>query len=161
MAKTHVSTTINGEPVEFLCEPQQTLLAVLRDELNLTGSKEGCSSVDCGACTVICDGSIVCSCLMLGAEAEGRKITTVEGIAEGEKLHPVQQKFLEHAALQCGFCTPGFIVAAKALLDHNLNPTEEETRYWLAGNLCRCTGYDKIIRAVLDAAAVMRAEAAR
>jgi len=158
MAKTHVSTIINGEPVEFLCEPQQTLLDVLRDELNLTGSKEGCSSGDCGACTVIADGQIVCSCLMLGAEAEGRKITTVEGIAEGEKLHPVQQKFLEYAALQCGFCTPGFIVAAKALLDENLNPTEEETRYWLAGNLCRCTGYDKIIRAVLDAAAVMRGE---
>ena len=153
MAKTHVSTIINGEPVEFLCEPQQTLLDVLRDELNLTGSKEGCSSGDCGACTIIADGQIVCSCLMLGAEAEGRKITTVEGIAEGEKLHPVQQKFLEHAALQCGFCTPGFIVAAKALLDENLNPTEEETRYWLAGNLCRCTGYDKIVRAVLDAAA--------
>src|SRR5712671_3593684 len=160
MAKTHVSTIINGEPVEFLCEPQQTLLDVLRDELNLTGSKEGCSSGDCGACTVIVDGQIVCSCLVLGAEAEGHKITTVEGIAQGDKLHPVQQKFLEHAALQCGFCTPGFIVAAKALLDHNLNPTEEETRYWLAGNLCRCTGYDKIIRAVLDAAAVMRGEAA-
>jgi carbon-monoxide dehydrogenase small subunit len=160
MAKQHVSTIINGEPVEFLCEPQQTLLDVLRDELNLTGSKEGCSSGDCGACTVIADGNIVCSCLMLGAEAEGRKITTIEGIAEGDKLHPVQQKFLEHAALQCGFCTPGFIVAAKALLDENLNPTEEETRYWLAGNLCRCTGYDKIIRAVLDAAAVMRGEAA-
>ena len=161
MAKTHVSTIINDEPVEFLCEPQQTLLDVLRDELNLTGSKEGCSSGDCGACTVIVDGKIVCSCLMLGAEAEGHKITTVEGIAQGDKLHPVQQKFLEHAALQCSFCTPGFIVAAKALLDENLNPTEEETRYWLAGNLCRCTGYDKIIRAVLDAAAVMRAEAAR
>jgi carbon-monoxide dehydrogenase small subunit len=161
MAKHHVSTNINGEPVEFLCEPQQTLLDVLRDELNLTGSKEGCSSGDCGACTVICDGRIVCSCLMLGAEAEGRRITTVEGIADGDKLHPVQQKFLEHAALQCGFCTPGFIVAAKALLDENPNPTEEETRYWLAGNLCRCTGYDKIIRAVLDAAALMRAEVAR
>ena len=161
MAKQHVSTIINGEPVEYLCEPQQTLLDVLRDELNLTGSKEGCSSGDCGACTVIVDGNIVCSCLMLGAEAEGRKIQTIEGIAEGEKLHPVQQKFLEHAALQCGFCTPGFIVAAKALLDENLNPTEEETRYWLAGNLCRCTGYDKIILAVLAAAADMRAEAAR
>ncbi len=161
MAKTHVSTIINDEPVEFLCEPQQTLLDVLRDELNLTGSKEGCSSGDCGACTVIVDGQIVCSCLVLGAEAEGHKMTTVERIAQGDKLHPVQQKFLEHAALQCGFCTPGFIVAAKALLDENLNPTEEETRYWLAGNLCRCTGYDKIIRAVLDAAAVMRAESAR
>src|SRR6516162_5623903 len=143
MAKHHVSTIINGEPVEFLCEPQQTLLDVLRDELNLTGSKEGCSSGDCGACTVIVDGKIVCSCLMLGAEAEGHNVQTVEGIAQGDKLHPVQQKFLEHAALQCGFCTPGFIVAAKALLDENL---------------CRCTGYDKIIRAVLDAAAVMRGE---
>src|SRR6202048_2802016 len=159
--KTPVSPLISGDPVDFLCEPQQTLLDVLRDELNLTGSKEGCSSGDCGACTVILDGKIVCSCLMLGAEAEGHKIETVEGIAQGDKLHPVQQKFLEHAALQCGFGTPGFIVAAKALLDDNLNPTEEETRYWLAGNLCRCTGYDKIIRAVLDAAAEMRAEAAR
>ena len=161
MAKQHVSTIINGEPVEYLCEPQQTLLDVLRDELNLTGSKEGCSSGDCGACTVIVDGNIVCSCLMLGAEAESRKIETIEGIAEGEKLHPVQQKFLEHAALQCGFCTPGFIVAAKALLDQNLNPTEEEARYWLAGNLCRCTGYDKILRAVMDAAAEMRAAGGR
>jgi aerobic carbon-monoxide dehydrogenase small subunit len=158
MSKYHVTTVINGEPVEYLCEGQQTMLDVLRDELNLTGSKEGCGSGDCGACTIIVDGKIVCACLMLGAEAEGRTITTVEGIAEGEKLHPVQQKFLEHAALQCGFCTPGLIVAAKALLDENLNPTEEETRYYLAGNLCRCTGYDKVIRAVLDAAAVMRGE---
>ena len=149
MSKHHVTTTINGEPMEFLCEAQQTMLDVLRDELHLTGSKEGCGSGDCGACTVILDGNIVCSCLMLG----------VEGIANGDTLHPVQQKFLEHAALQCGFCTPGFIVAAKALLDENKNPTEEETRYWLAGNLCRCTGYDKIIRAVLDAAAEMRGEA--
>src|ERR1700674_4084734 len=146
MSKHHVTTTINGEPREFLCEAQQTLLDVLRDELGLTGSKEGCGSGDCGACTVILDGKLVCSCLMLGVEAEGREVTTVEGIANG-------------AALQCGFCTPGFIVAAKALLDENKNPTEEETRYWLAGNLCRCTGYDKIIRAVLDAAAVMRGEA--
>src|SRR6202048_3925356 len=161
MRKTKVPPCITAKRLEFLCEPQQTLLDVLRDELNLTGSKEGCSSGDCGACTVILDGNIVCSCLMLGAEADGHKIVTVEGIAQGDKLHPVQQKFLDHAALQCGFCTPGFIVAAKALLDHNLNPTEEETRYWLAGNLCRCTGYDKIIRAVLDAAAEMRAEAAR
>ena len=153
MSKHHVTTTINGEPMEFLCEAQQTLLDVLRDELHLTGSKEGCGSGDCGACSVILDGKLVCSCLMLGVEAEGRTVTTVEGIAQGDKLHPVQQKFLEHAALQCGFCTPGFIVAAKALLDENKNPTEEETRYWLAGNLCRCTGYDKIIRAVLDAAA--------
>src|SRR6476620_875761 len=159
MSKHHVSTTINGEPTEFLCETQQTLLDTLRDVLGLTGSKEGCASGDCGACSVIMDGKLVCSCLVLVVEAEGKKITTVEGIADGDHLHPVQQKFLEHAALQCGFCTPGFIVAAKALLDENLNPTEEETRYWLAGNLCRCTGYDKIIRAVLDAAAVMRGEA--
>jgi aerobic carbon-monoxide dehydrogenase small subunit len=135
------------------------LLDVLRDVVGLTGSKEGCASGDCGACTVIMDGSIVCSCLVLGVEAEGKSITTVEGIADGEKLHPVQQKFLEHAALQCGFCTPGLIVASKALLDANPNPTETEARYWLAGNLCRCTGYDKIIRAVMDAAAVMRGEA--
>ena len=156
MAKHHVSATINGEPTEFLCEPQQTLLDVLRDTLNLTGSKEGCSSGDCGACSVILDGTLVCSCLMLGAEAGGHSIQTIEGLAHGEKLHPVQQKFLEHAALQCGFCTPGLLVAAKALLDTTLTPTEEETRYWLAGNLCRCTGYDKIVRAVLDAAAEMR-----
>ena len=158
MSKHHVSTVINGEPIEFLCEAQQTLLDCLRDELHLTGTKEGCGSGDCGACSVILDGKVVCSCLMLGVEAEGHEIITVEGVAQGDKLHPVQQKFLEHAALQCGFCTPGFIVAAKALLDENKNPTEEETRYWLAGNLCRCTGYDKIIRAVLDAAAVMRGE---
>ena len=158
MSKHHVSTVINGEPIEFLCEAQQTLLDCLRDELHLTGTKEGCGSGDCGACSVIFDGKVVCSCLMLGVEAEGHQVITVEGVAQGEKLHPVQQKFLEHAALQCGFCTPGFIVAAKALLDENLNPTEEETRYWLAGNLCRCTGYDKIVRAVLDAAAVMRGE---
>src|SRR5246127_5773904 len=156
--KLHVSTTVNGDQAEFLTDPGTTLLDALRDELGLTGSKEGCASGDCGACTIIVDGRLVCSCLMLGVEAEGKTITTIEGIAQGDKLHPVQQKFLEHAALQCGFCTPGFIVAAKALLDENLNPTEEETRYWLAGNLCRCTGYDKIIRAVLDAAAVMRGE---
>jgi carbon-monoxide dehydrogenase small subunit len=159
MAKSYVSTTINGESADYLCEPQQTLLDVLRDVVGLTGSKEGCASGDCGACTVIMDGAIVCSCLVLGVEAEGKTITTVEGIADGEKLHPVQQKFLEHAALQCGFCTPGLIVASKALLDANPNPTETEARYWLAGNLCRCTGYDKIIRAVMDAAAVMRGEA--
>ena len=159
MSKHHVTTTINTEPVEFLCETQETLLDVLRNTLNLTGSKEGCASGDCGACTVILDGKMVCSCLVLGVEAEGRTITTVEGIADGDTLHPVQQKFLEHAALQCGFCTPGFIVATKALLDENPNPTEEEARYWLAGNLCRCTGYDKIIRAVMDAAAEMRGEA--
>ena len=160
MAKLHVSATVNGEPAEFLCEPQQTLLDALRNELHLTGSKEGCGSGDCGACTVIVDGRMVCSCLMLAAEAEGRDITTVEGIARGDELHPVQRKYLEHAALQCGFCTPGFIVASKALLDHNKNPTEEEIRYWLAGNLCRCTGYDKIIRAVQAAAAEMRGETA-
>src|SRR5579864_1550053 len=146
MAKTYVSTTINGESAEFLCEPQQTLLDVLRDVVGLTGSKEGCASGDCGACSVIMDGALVCSCLVLGVEAQG------------EKLHPVQQKFLEHAALQCGFCTPGLIVASKALLDANPSPTETEARYWLAGNLCRCTGYDKIIRAVMDAAAELRAE---
>ena len=159
MSKTHVETTINGEPREFLCEPHQTLLEVLRDELRLTGTKEGCTTGDCGACSVTVDGRLVCSCLMLGAEASGREIGTIEGVASGETLHPVQQKFLEHAALQCGVCTPGFIVAAKSLLERNPDPSEEETRYWLAGNLCRCTGYDKIIRAVLDAAAEMRGEA--
>jgi carbon-monoxide dehydrogenase small subunit len=157
MKKHHVSTTINGEPAEFLCEPQQTLLDVLRDTLNLTGSKEGCSSGDCGACSVIVDGRLVCSCLVLGVEAEGKSVQTIESLATGDKLHPLQQKFLEHAALQCGFCTPGFLVAAKALLDANPNPSETEIRYWLAGNLCRCTGYDKIVRAVQDAAAEMRA----
>jgi aerobic carbon-monoxide dehydrogenase small subunit len=160
MAKQHVSAVINGEETEFLCETQQTLLDVLRDVVGLTGSKEGCASGDCGACSVIVDGRLVCSCLILGVEAEGKQVTTIEGIADGEKLHPVQQKFLEHAALQCGFCTPGLIVASKALLDENPNPTETETRYWLAGNLCRCTGYDKVIRAVMDAAAVMRGESA-
>ena len=158
MSRHHVSTTINGEPVDFLCEPQQTLLDVLRDELNLTGSKEGCGSGDCGACSVIVDGRLVCSCLMLAVEAEGHSVQTIEGLATGNKLHPVQQKFLEHAALQCGFCTPGLLVAAKALLDRNPKPTETEARYWLAGNLCRCTGYDKVIRAVMDAAAEMRGE---
>ena len=156
MSKHHVTATINGEPVEFLCEPQETLLDVLRDTLNLTGSKEGCGSGDCGACSVIVDDRLMCSCLMLGAEAEGKAITTIEGLAQGDKLHPVQQRFLEHAALQCGFCTPGFLVATKALLDRNPDPTETEARYWLAGNLCRCTGYDKIIRAVMDAAADVR-----
>ena len=159
MTKTHVTTTINGEAVEFLCEPQQTLLDVLRDELAMTGTKEGCGSGDCGACSVTLDGRLICACLMLGVEAEGREIGTVEGIAEGERLHPVQQKFLEHAALQCGVCTPGFLVAAKALLDRNTAPTEREVRFWLAGNLCRCTGYDKIVRAVLDAAAELREQA--
>jgi len=158
MSKHHVSTTINGEPVEFLCETEQTLLDALRDELGLTGSKEGCSSGDCGACSVIVDGRLICSCLMLAVEAEGRTIETIEGLARGEALHPLQQKFLEAAALQCGFCTPGLLVAAKALLDRHPNPTETEARYWLAGNLCRCTGYDKVIRAVVDAAVELRGE---
>jgi len=156
MAKHHVTTTINGEPAEFLCNVEDTLLDVLRDELRLTGTKEGCSSGDCGACTVTIDGRLVCSCLVLGVEAEGHAVETIEGMANGEQLHPLQQKFLEEAALQCGFCTPGFLVAAKSLLDTNTNPTETEVRYWLAGNLCRCTGYDKIVRAVMDTAADMR-----
>lgn len=154
--KQHVSTRINGEAVEYLCDPQQTLLEVLRDELDLTGTKEGCSTGDCGACSVRIDGRLVCSCLVFAAELEGRELTTIEGIAEPEALHPIQTKLLEHAALQCGICTPGVVVAAQALLEQNPDPSEEETRYWLAGNLCRCTGYDKIIRAVLDAAAEMR-----
>jgi len=156
MTRQHVTTEINGEPQDFLCDAQETLLDVLRDELHLTGTKEGCSSGDCGACSVMVDGRLVCACLLFGVEAEGKKIETIEGMAEGEKLHPLQTKFLEEAALQCGFCTPGFLVAAKALLDRNNNPTETEVRYWLAGNLCRCTGYDKIVRAVMDVAADMR-----
>ncbi len=156
MAKHHVTATINGDPAEFLCTPEQTLLDVLRDVLYLTGSKEGCASGDCGACSVILDGRLVCSCLVLGVEAEGRSVETIEGMARGDALHPLQQKFLEHAALQCGVCTPGFLVAAKALLERKPDPTETEVRYWLAGNLCRCTGYDKIVRAVLDAAGDMR-----
>ena len=156
MAREHITTTINGDPIEFLCDTEQTLLDVLRDELRLTGSKEGCASGDCGACSVTLDGRLVCACLVLAAEVEGHEVTTIEGMAVGDQLHPLQQKFLDHAALQCGVCTPGFLVAAKALLDRNSNPTETEVRYWLAGNLCRCTGYDKIVRAVLDTAAVMR-----
>ena len=158
MAKYHVSTTVNGDPVEFLCEPDQTLLDVLRDELQLTGSKEGCGSGDCGACSVMLDDRLVCSCLVLAPEAEGRSVETIEGMANGEQLHPLQEKFLEHAALQCGICTPGFLIAAKALLERNPDPSETEVRYWLAGNLCRCTGYDKIVRAVMDAAADIRAD---
>ena len=150
--KVHVQTTINAEPAEFLCEPRQSLLEVLRDELRLTGSKEGCNNGNCGACNVLLDGRLVNSCLVLGVEAEGRAVATIEGIASPEGLHPLQQKFLEHAALQCGICTPGFIVAARALLERNPTPTEGQVRHWLAGNLCRCTGYDKIVRAVLDAA---------
>jgi carbon-monoxide dehydrogenase small subunit len=151
--KMRIQTTINCEPQEFLCEPRQSLLECLRDTLGLTGTKEGCNDGNCGACTVIMDGRIVTSCLVLGVEAEGCHITTIEGIARGSQLHPLQQSFLENAALQCGICTPGFIVAAKALLDQETNPSEEQIRLWLANNLCRCTGYDKIIRAVVQAAA--------
>jgi carbon-monoxide dehydrogenase small subunit len=150
--KTIVETTINGDPVELLCEPRQSLLEVLREVLELTGSKEGCLTGDCGACTVLVDGRPVCSCLMLGVEAAGKNITTVEGLATGPNLHVLQQKFLEHASLQCGICTPGFLMSAKALLDRNPKPTEAEIRYALAGNLCRCTGYDKIVKAVIDVA---------
>ena len=159
MTKIRVTTTVNGDAQEFLADPRETLLDVLRDRLGLTGSKEGCGTGDCGACSVLLDGRLVSSCLVLGVEAEGHSIETIEGVAEGEELHPLQRKFLEHAALQCGFCTPGFLVASKALLEHNPDPTEEEVRYWLAGNLCRCTGYDKIVRAVLDAAAELRGAA--
>jgi carbon-monoxide dehydrogenase small subunit len=154
--KVHVRATINGEAVEFLCEPRQSLLECLRDILGLTGTKEGCNDGNCGACTVILNGRMVNSCLVLGVEASGSEITTIEGIAKGGQLHPVQRVFLEHAALQCGFCTPGFIVAAKALLDREPAPSEEQIRQWFANNLCRCTGYDKIIRAVRQAAAEMQ-----
>ncbi len=156
MSMIHVRTTVNGDPAEFVCDPRETMLDVLRDRLSLTGAKEGCGTGDCGACSITLNGQVVCSCLMLAAEAEGAEIGTVEGIADGEQLHVLQEKFLEHAALQCGICTPGILVASKALLDSNPNPTETEIRYWLAGNLCRCTGYDKIIRAVSDAAAELR-----
>jgi aerobic carbon-monoxide dehydrogenase small subunit len=154
--KHHVTATVNGDDVEFLCETEETLLDVLRDTLHLTGSKEGCSSGDCGACSITLDGRLVCSCLVLGCEAGGRRIETIEGMAQGERLHPLQQQFLEHAALQCGICTPGVLVAAKALLEKDPDPDETAIRYWLAGNLCRCTGYDKIIKAVMDAAVEMR-----
>ena len=158
MTRLHIKTMLNGEPVEFLCEPVETLLDALRDRLNLTGTKEGCATGDCGACSVLLNQRLVPSCLVLAAEIDGQDVLTIEGIAQGETLHPIQQKLLEHAALQCGICTPGFVVSAKALLDQNPNPTEEEARYWLAGNLCRCTGYDKIIRAVMDAAESMRSD---
>jgi len=158
MIKIHVTTTVNDDPAEFLADPRETLLDALRDQLGLTGTKEGCGTGDCGACSVVVDGVLVCSCLMLAAEAEGKKVETIEGMA-GEELHPLQRQFIEHAALQCGFCTPGILVAAKALLERNPDPTDTEIRYWLAGNLCRCTGYDKIIRAVQDAAAEMRGAA--
>lgn len=156
MTMMHVRTTVNGDATEFLCDPRETMLDALRDRLSLTGAKEGCGTGDCGACSVIVDGKLVCSCLMLAAEAGDKSIETVEGMADGEELHPLQSKFLEHAALQCGICTPGILVASKALLERNPDPSETEVRYWLAGNLCRCTGYDKIVRAVLDAAAEMR-----
>lgn len=160
-ARVLVRSHINGEEVEFLCEPRQSLLEVLRDVLGLTGSKEGCNNGNCGACNVIMNGVLVNSCLVLAAEADGGTITTIEGVAGPDGLHPLQQAFLEHAALQCGICTPGFIVSAKALLDRDPDPSEEAVRHWLAGNLCRCTGYDKIVRAVLAAAAVMRDGAAQ
>lgn len=156
MSKTHITTTINGDVTEFLCDPADTLLSVLRNDLGLTGTKEGCGSGDCGACSITMNGKLVCSCLVLGVEAEGAEIGTVEGVSDHEKLHVIQEKFLEHAALQCGICTPGLIVATKHLLAENPSPSEEEARYYLAGNLCRCTGYDKIIRAVMDSAEAMR-----
>ena len=158
MAKYHVTATINGDVVEVLCDPTQTLLELLRDELFLTGTKEGCGTGDCGACSVTIDDRLVCSCLVMGAEADGTTIETVEGMANGEELHPLQQKFVEHIALQCGICTPGLLVAARSLLDRNPDPSEMETRYWLAGNLCRCTGYQNIIEAVLEAAREIRGD---
>jgi len=154
--KYHVTTSVNGDEYEFLCEPQQTLLDILRDELKLTGTKEGCATGDCGACSVIVDGSLVCSCLVLAVEADGKEIDTIEGMAKGDALHPLQRTFLELNGLQCGICTPGILVAARALLERNPDPTETEARYWLAGNLCRCTGYDKVIRSVLAAAREIR-----
>jgi carbon-monoxide dehydrogenase small subunit len=156
MSRQYVNTTVNGDQVEVLCDPTQTLLDVLRDEMDMTGTKEGCGTGDCGACSVTMDDVLVCSCLVLGIEANGKKIETIEGMAEGEELHPLQQKFIDHVALQCGICTPGLLVASRALLEENPDPTEEEIRYWLAGNLCRCTGYHKIVEAVQDAAAEMR-----
>ena len=156
MSKTHVTTSINGETQEFLCEPGDTLLDVLRNYLNLTGTKEGCGSGDCGACSVTLNGRLVCACLVLGVEVEGAEVGTIEGVSTGDGLHVIQEKFLEHAALQCGICTPGLIVSTKALLEGNPSPTEEEARYYLAGNLCRCTGYDKIIKAVMDSAETLR-----
>ena len=158
MSSIAVSTTINDDDVEFLCQPNETLLDVLRNRLGLMGAKEGCGTGDCGACSTIMDGRVVCSCLVLGAEAQGRTIETIEGMAKGSDLHPLQRKFIEHAALQCGICTPGFLMAAKALLEVNPDPTESQIRFWLAGNICRCTGYDKIVRAVQDAAAELRGD---
>ena len=155
-SKTYVRCVINGEDTEFLCEPRQSLLECLRDVLRLTGTKEGCNDGNCGACTIMLDDRIVTSCLVLGVEANGKTITTIEGMSSPDRLHPVQQAFLEEAALQCGICTPGFLIASKALLDTNPNPTEEEIRFWLANNLCRCTGYDKIVRAVVKAGEKIR-----
>ena len=156
MSRTHVACTINGDEVEFLADDDQSLLDALRDELQLTGTKEGCGTGDCGACSVIIDGRLTCSCLVFAPEVAGSSVVTVEGLADGDRLHPLQQSFLEGAALQCGVCTPGFLVAAQALLDHNPDPTETEIRFAIAGNLCRCTGYDKIVRSILEAAADMR-----
>jgi carbon-monoxide dehydrogenase small subunit len=156
MAKQYVNTTINGDTHELLCDPTQTLLDVLRDQLDMTGTKEGCGTGDCGACSVTMDGVLVCSCLVMGVEANGKSIETIEGMADGDELHPLQRRFIDHVALQCGICTPGLLVASKALLEENPDPTEEEIRYWLAGNLCRCTGYHKVIEAVQDAAREMR-----
>jgi len=156
MSRSHVTTTVNGDEVEFLCDTEETLLDVLRERLGLIGTKEGCASGDCGACSVMLDGRLVCACLVLAAESEGRTVETIEGMAAGDDLHPLQKKFLNMGALQCGICTPGFLIAAKALLDENPDPSETEVRYWLAGNLCRCTGYDKIVRAVMETAEEMR-----
>ncbi len=156
MAGTLVSTRINNDQTEFVCQSGETLLEVLRNRLGLTGSKEGCGTGDCGACSVTLDGRLVCSCLVLGVEAQGREVNTVEGLADGDTLHPLQSNFINHAALQCGVCTPGFLMASKALLDRNPNPSDEEIRFALAGNLCRCTGYDKIVRAVKAAAKELR-----
>ena len=158
MARTHVQTRLNGMPTEFLCEARQSLLEVLRDELGMTGSKEGCNNGNCGACSVMLDGRVVNSCCVLGVETEGSEVITIEGIGSADKLHPLQQAFLEEAALQCGICTPGFIVASKALLDQEPHPDEHRVRFWLANNLCRCTGYDKIVRAVLKAADMQEAK---
>jgi carbon-monoxide dehydrogenase small subunit len=156
MSRHHVSTTINGDAVEFLCDTEQSLLDCIRNELHMTGTKEGCGTGDCGACSIMLDGRLVCACLALGVEAEGKEIMTIEGMAQGDQLHPLQRNFIEHAALQCGICTPGVLIAARALLERNNNPTETEVRFWLAGNLCRCTGYDKIVRAVMATAAELR-----
>lgn len=156
MRKHHITTTVNGDSAEFLCEPGETLLDILRDNLHLTGTKLGCGTGDCGACSVTLDGVLVCSCLVLGIEVGGKKIETIEGMADGDELHPLQRKFVEHVALQCGICTPGLLIAARSLLEKNPNPSEEEVRYGLAGNLCRCTGYQKVVEAVLDAATEMR-----